>query len=276
MRVIDVGVSIGGYVGSAALESARDVYGSTMGGHQSTLKAESTANITTNALQKSMQDCDIDVQQRQNISIHGKDIYLDNLNQSMTTSTLINCDQAAQKSADIANSIANTVSQAIENSSVAGLQWMDTGSDNVSTKMTSNVKNKITQETIQNCKTNINASQQINVGDAGETEFVYVGDLNQDMATAVETKCTQADAQTLKMITDVTNTANQHASYSAENPLQPLADAAASMAKSAMMVGAIILIVLIVFALVFMGGGGGKKVQLAKAQGVVSAAVSPA
>lgn len=258
--------------GLAELESARDVYGSTMGGHQSTLKAESTANITTNALQKSMQDCSSKVVQSQTVCADGPIIVDGNLIQDMSATILGDCSQVAQKSADIANSIANTVSQAIDNTSVAGLQWADTGSDNVATKMTSNVTNSITQETVQNCQQNINASQSVCT-----SSYIDIGgDLMQNMDTAVEINCTQADAQTLKMITDVTNTANQHASYSAENPLQPLADAAASMAKSAMMVGAIILIVLIIFALVFMGGGGGKKVQLAKAQGMVSAAVSPA
>ena len=243
-----------------------------MGGHQTKQSVEATTDVTSNAVFDSIQDCASYMTGDQTISVSGAGNVLSGASQSISMSIDTNCLKQATQQASFMTDIANSIQQSLDSSQVAMTQWADPSGDDVSTKVNQNITSNVSTTDIQNCAASLSGKQLISVSG---TQNVAT-DLVQNMAMTQITSCMMNSDQSAKAVSDVTNTTNQHSSYTSTNPLSFISDAISSVANAiggsftaiAAIVGFIVLVIVAVVIGVFHhsseagGSGAGSGIQL--------------
>lgn len=227
-----------------------------MGGHESKQKINVSTNVAANIVQNTAQNC-INVAYGGNtFNINGNYNDISGVTQTVSISINSTCSTFASQDSTFNSDLANALSQVLNDQEVALTQWMDNSKDDQETNITQNVTANFTQTTVQNCVNNLNGYNIFNVSGDGNV----VKNITQTATLSVISQCLLQNGQTSDVVSNITNTVNQHGTYTSENPLAFITDAIEAVLKSAMVIAAVIFIVLVCFVFLFMLMRRGKKV----------------
>ena len=221
---------------------------SSMGGHQTKQTVLQSTKISADVVQKTTNNCLTTVFGQNCLNVSGTGNRVSGTTQSVTIGKKTSCSTLAKQNNTFENDLKSAISQALEDKQVAGTQWMDTSKDENLLAIKRDIEARFTQETVQACVDNITVGNCINVHGSYNT----VEDVKQTaVADAIASKCVLDDEQTSHMVNKITDTANQHATYTSENPLAFIGDAIKGIANSIAAVAAVIIIVMICFVFLF-------------------------
>ena len=226
-----------------------------MGGHTSKQSVDATTNVVTNATLNVSQNCLSYMDGTQVISIHGSGIiFKGNIQQSQLSVDMKCIDQMSQEG-DFESQLTASITQQLEDEEVAATQWMDPSGDDQKTDITSNVTTNITFNDVQNCLATLNGTQLFVVSGSND---VIVDNMQEQTMTLAQ-QCLMSGGQTVDVVSDITNTVNQHSTYDSENPWSFIVDAIEAVLKSAMAIAAVVFIAIVILVMVFEVGTRRKK-----------------
>jgi hypothetical protein len=233
--------------------AAVGLYGLLKGsGHESKQSVLSTTTTTANIVQQTAQNC-IDVSYGGNvIDVNGNYNILSGVDQTVSLSVNSDCSTFASQNSTFNSDLSDAMSQILSDQEVALTQWIDTSKDTQYTNITENVTANFTQSTVQSCVNNLNGYNVLSVTGSGNV----IKNITQDVSLNILSQCLIQNSQTGSSISDITNTVNQHSTYTSTNPFAFIADALESMSRSAMAIAAIIFIVIVSFVIIFMSKSG--------------------
>jgi hypothetical protein len=226
-----------------------------MGGHSSKQTVDVSTSVTANIMQTTAQNC-INVAYGGNtITINGNYNVVSGVDQTVSISINSACSTFAAQNSTFDADLENALSQILSDQEVALTEWMDNSQDDQNTDVKQNVTTNFTQSTVQNCVNNLDGYNILSVTGSGNV----VQDITQTATLNVISQCILKGQQTSDVVSSITNTVNQHSVYTSENPLAFIADAVASVLKSAMAIAAVLFIVILCFVFVFMVAGRRKR-----------------
>jgi hypothetical protein len=217
---------------------------------------EATAAVVATAVQNVSQNCINYVDAQNQLVIRGNGNVVGNVSQMLSVSVDSNCVTQTAQSAEFQNRLQASATQLLEESGVAGLEWLDGSKKNLEAVVRTSVATGITATTVQNCLGTINSRNILQV--QGDNNVVR--DVTQGITANMISQCLLSNEQASRTINDITTAANQHSVGVSENPLTPIFDAVTATSQAAMMMFALMFIVVVAF--VFMFGlptGGGSK-----------------
>ena len=239
-----------------------------MGAHQSTQTVDQTSKVVSTASMSSVQECLVTSVGGQEIVIWGDDNVVTDVDQNLTITVAAKCKNNPDMGANYDNDVKfNLTQQLKEHKGFLG-GFGDFGHDTQVEHMTQNITNNIKFEAMQKCVYDT----------AGTQVFVVKGDNNvvhgalQQEALKIAGGCILNLQGSADVVNKQTNTINQHSDYSADGPLDVIADMFKNMFSSGMMsILAVCFIVFICFILlVFMALKVGHKKKPAPAPIVIA------
>ena len=231
-----------------------------MGGHQSTQTVQVSTKIVSNAIQQATQDCISYVNSSNLIDISGNNNRIDGTSQALTVSVNSNCVARTTQAAEFSNKLAENVSQAIKEQSIAMTQWADGSKSENNNILNQSIETNISASTVQKCLNDINTQNILRVSGSGNT----IKNATQSNTVSIISQCLLGQEQSSKVINDITNTVNQQSEIKSVNAFAFIADAITSIFGSMfkfgnMIIIAIVFIVIISFIFIFMKLIHGKK-----------------
>ena len=190
-----------------------------MGGVHSRANATTVANIISNVISNDVQNCGFDVNAIQGLNMDGTGGVFSNNTMTQTITHRTSCSQAATRTGDLQNKIADQIKQFASTQSVALADLVGNSSSDVNTMIENTVANNITYNTIQNCVDAINASQVVHIG--GKGNVAQNNTFTQSLTALVD--CLSNTQEVINVANDVSNIIDQHAETKQENPLDFLA-----------------------------------------------------
>jgi hypothetical protein len=218
-----------------------------MGGHQTKQSVEQSTKIGANVMQKTVSNCLTTTLSQNCLNVSGSNNYVSGVHQSVSIGRDAKCSTFASQNNTFKNDLKSSITQALEDKEVAGLQWMDTSKDENTVAIKRDIEATFTQETVQACVDNHVVGNCINVTGTSNT----VENITQEAVLNSFSDCILSEKQTSEMVNKITDTTNQHATYTSENPLAFIGDAMKAIATSIAAVAAVIVIVLICFVFLF-------------------------
>ena len=202
-----------------------------MGGHQSRQSVSMTADVLASAVQSVSQKCISRVAGGDEVSVAGSGNVVSGVAQSMSISVDSQCAAQVTQAASFQSSLAATVAQSLKDQQVAMTQWLDGSGDDSSTAIAQTVQTNVTADTAQTCLNDINSQNIVSVVGDGNV----VSDVAQQDTVSLISRCMLGQGQTSKAVAAVTDTVNQHSTYTSKNPLAFIADAFEALARSALL-----------------------------------------
>ena len=218
-----------------------------MGGHHSKQSVKVSTNVVTNASLNVTQNCLTFMDGTQVISIYGSGIIFKGNIQRSTLSVDSKCVSQMSQQGEFENKLTDSISQELKDQEVAMTQWMDSSGDDQETDIVQNVTTNITFTDVQNCIDSLQGTQLFIV--RGNNDVVV--DNMQDQTMTLASSCMMGGGQTVDVVNDVTNTVNQHSTYTSKNPFAFITDAIEAALKSAMAIAAVVFIAIVILVLVF-------------------------
>jgi hypothetical protein len=218
-----------------------------MGHHQSKQTVDVSTKVAANIVQNTAQDCITVGYGSNKIKINGNYNAVEHVAQKVSVGVDSNCSTFSKQNSSFKTDLQNGLSQTLKDQEVAMTEWMDNSRDTQSDHVRQSVTANFTQNAVQNCVNGLVGINDLYVMGNGNV----VKDITQDATLSILARCVQGNGQTNSVVSDITNTINQHSQYTSQNPLAFISDAFAAMAQSAAAVAAIIFIVVICFVFVF-------------------------
>jgi hypothetical protein len=218
-----------------------------MGGHQSVQSVSISTNVVGSAVQKVTQSCISYVNSDNVLAVSGDGNVLGDVTQTMSVSVNSVCSANITQNAKFQNSLANSVSELLKDQEVSMTQWLDNSQDDSNAAIQQNVTTNVTSTTVQTCLDNINSQNILNITGSGN----IIKDAVQSSTVSMISHCLLSQGQTSQSVNAITNTVNQHSTYTSKNPLAFMSDAIESVIKSVIMIAAVIFIVVICFIGIF-------------------------
>ncbi len=206
-----------------------------------------TSTLVSNAALDVTENCLAFMDETQVISVVGSgNVFSGNVQQA-DLSVDMKCVSTFDQAGDFENKLADNIQQELEQSSIAMTQWMDPTGDNQSTAITQNVTTNIQFRDVQTCLAK----------ESGAQLFVVEGDNNTIVSNAqrqtmnMATQCLMSGNQAATVANEVTNTMNQHAVITSENPLDFISDALTAIFGSVAAMAALGFVALVAVILLF-------------------------
>lgn len=219
-----------------------------MGGHSSTQSINVSTDVAANIVQNTAQSC-INVSYGGNtFNIDGDYNDISGVKQNVAISVNSTCSTFAGQNSTFSTDLQHALTQFLNDQQIALTQWLDNSRDDQATNISQSVTANFTQSTVQNCVNNLDGRNIFNVSGNGNV----VKDITQSTTLNVISQCLLQNGQTNDVVSTITNTVNQHGTYTSANPLAFITDAIGAIAKSVLAVAAVIFIVLICFVFLFL------------------------
>lgn len=219
-----------------------------MGGHSSSLSVKMTTNMVSDGLYSTTQNCLVYANSDQKIVVNGNGNIVQGNTQQTSVQVDQDCYQKSVTDVSLQQAVNSQIIQSLKDQQVAMTQWLDSGKDDVSTTVSTNVTSKISVTSTQNCIANLSSSQAIIVQG---NENIVSGNVQKSARTAM-LDCVQGTQQTSSVTQDTTNSVNQHGEYQSENPFAFITDAITACFKSALIFAAVAFIIIVALVFVFM------------------------
>lgn len=227
-----------------------------MGGHVSKQKVDVSTEISAKIIQNATQNC-INVTMGGNtIAINGDYNILNGVNQTVSLSVNTDCSTFARAGNTFDSDLASSLSQVLHDQGIALTEWTDTSKTDQETNIRQSITANFTQSVVQNCISQLNGRNILSVTGSGNV----IKNITQSASLNLISRCLLQNAQTSSVISDITNSVNQHSSHISENPLSFISDAWTAISRSALAFAAVCFIVVVSFVFIFlyfMGSGGG-------------------
>lgn len=218
-----------------------------MGSHYSTQTVAVSTNVVTNASLNTAQNCVTFMDGTQVISIYGSGIIYKGNIQRATLSVDSKCVSQMNQQGEFENKLTDSIIQELKDQEIAMTQWLDPGGDLQITDIVQNVTTNVTFKDVQNCIDSLQATQLSIV--RGNNDVIV--DNIQEQTMNLASTCMMRGDQTVDVVNDVTNTINQHSTYTSKNPFAFITDAIEATIKSAMAIAAVVFIAFVILILVF-------------------------
>ena len=226
-----------------------------MGGHQSKQSISASTKVVGSVVQTVSQDCITYVNSANEIVIRGNGNVVGTVDQSVSIKVSSDCGISTMQDADFENKLKTSMSQVLSDQEIALTQWLDNSKDDTENSLSQTIKTKVTQATVQTCLNNVNGHNVFAI--SGDDNVV--GKATQASALDVISSCMLNQGQQSSTVNDISNTINQHSTYTSQNPLAFLTDALEAIMKSAMTLLAVVFIVIVCFIVIYMSLRRGKK-----------------
>lgn len=244
------------------------------GGHTTqTVKTNIYTDIATSVVAKSIQSCASFADVKQELRVQGSSyVVMDGISMDQKFSVTIQCAQDQKQMTEIQNQITNKLMQSGHQTNQAVLGAVNSLFDekndqNLSTNVSTLIKNDINVELIQKITNQVNQVQSFVVKDSDHVIFKHVA--MQQVSNAI-LDITQKSIQQTKLAIAMQNQTDQDATQEMRNPIADTLTAYGGMMKDIfaglgnLMSGPLFTILLIIIALMivgmvlkkFMGGGG--------------------
>ena len=224
-----------------------------MGGHHSKQTVGVSTDLVTNASLNVAQDCLAFMDGTQVISIYGSGIIFKGNIQRATLSVDSKCVSQMGQQGEFENKLTDSITQTLKDQEIAMTQWMDPSGDNQTTDIVQNVTTNITFNDVQNCIDSLQGTQLFIV--RGNNDVIV--DNMQEQTMNLASTCMMSGGQTVDVVNDVTNTVNQHSTYTSKNPFAFITDAIEAAVMSAAAIAAVVFIAIVILVLVFEIGSKG-------------------
>ncbi len=218
-----------------------------MGGHHSKQTVAESTSVAANIVQTTAQNCISVAYGGNTVNIDGDFNNVSGVNQTVSVSVDSSCSTFASQDSTFTSDLQNAISQSLSDQEVALTEWMDDSRDDQGAYIGNQVTANFTQSTVQNCVNTLNGQNILNVTGTGNV----VKDITQKMTLDLISQCILGNDQTNSVVSDITNAANQQATYVSQNPFAFITDAITAVLRSAMLTLAILFIVFICFILLF-------------------------
>lgn len=192
-----------------------------MGGSSSRQSVSASTSVAAKIVQDTIQDCLVTAVGGNTVNISGSGNNLSDVTQKVSISVNSNCQALSSQSSSFQNAMQNSVSQNLRDQSVALTQWMDNSSRNTSTQLSQSVSTELDQKMVQNCTSKLNGQNIIAISGDNNT----VKNVVQDATLSLIAKCLQQNGQAGNVISQITNSVNQHQEAVSANPLAFIGDA---------------------------------------------------
>ena len=245
-----------------------------MGGHQSTQSVNTSAKLAASVVQSATQSC-INIGSGSNIiSFGGNNNVVDGVNQTVSVSVNSNCQVLTGQDSTFQAALASAATSTLDSQQVAMTQWMDNSHTDQSTSISNQLNTNLSQATAQTCLNQLAASNQLQFSGSGNV----VKNIAQNATMDVISNCLMKNGQTNTMVSDITNTVNQHAQYKSENPFAFITDAITAVAKNITYTVALVFIAIVCFVVLYeiLKHSGRRRRAAAAAVGSPAAATGPA
>lgn len=209
-----------------------------MGQTNQTISA--TSSLVTDASLDVTQKCLAFMDETQVISVMGSgNVFSGNI-QEADLSVDMKCVSSFEQADEFSNKLADNIQQELEQTSIAMTQWMDPTGHNQSSDIVQNVSTNVRLADVQTCLAK----------ESGTQLFVTQGNNNlfannaQRQTMNLVSQCMASGGQVASVVNEVTNTMNQHAVVTAQNPLAFISDALSALVES---LGGMVILAFVVF-----------------------------
>lgn len=217
------------------------------GGHKTVQTVTGTSTAVANVMQIVNQSCINIINGGNVIDISGNFNIIDGLSQTSSISITSDCVGHVKQTTSLDTIINDAISQTSNDQEIALTQWLDNSKDTTRTNLISNITTNVSSTTSQTCVNDLDSKNIFIVSGSGN----IVKGAAQKSAIDLISKCLLGQEQASSVINDMTNTVNQHSTYTSKNPFAFITDAIEGVMKSSVGVIAIIFIVLVCFIIVF-------------------------
>lgn len=218
-----------------------------MGGQQSKQKVSATTRVASETAMDLTQNCVSYMDGTQVISINGNNNVFSGNTQRMSMNVDAKCVSQAGQDGSFENKLNDAVTQQLKNESVALTQWLDNSKQSLKQDIDETVTSAFKFKDVQNCMNELTGTQVIAI----EGDDNVVTNNLQDQSMALAADCLMAGAQTSQAASDITNTMNQHSTYTSKNPFAFITDAIEGVFQSAFGVAALVFIAIVILVIVF-------------------------
>ncbi len=212
-----------------------------MGGHQSKQTVLQSTQLLSNIVQKTAQNCFGTTTGDNELNISGSDDNVSDIKQNITLSVKTSCSDLSSQSSTFNTNLQTSIQQTLKDQEVALTQWMDNSNDSQYSSIAQKIQTNVTNDVVQNCINTLDGKNVINITGSGDT----VKDATQNIQLSLIAKFLLQNGQTNDVINSITNTTNQHSTYTSKNPLAFITDSIESVSKSIIHMVAIFFIVFI-------------------------------
>lgn len=196
-----------------------------MGGTSSSNSTKIDVSAAVTLLSQNIMNCASNTMASQELVVSGNFNVVDG-RQMQTLHLSATCSQNAQNIADLQQQISTALKAAAEAQSTALLGALNSTSSDVSTMITNDVKQNITQQTVANIVNSTNLQQKILI--SGDRNIVNFS--QEQTAQLVFTSC-QDVINNLKSVQTMNNALDTSSSATTKNPLAEVVDSLGNMFK---------------------------------------------
>jgi hypothetical protein len=226
-----------------------------MGGHQSKQSISASTKVVGSVVQTVSQDCITYVNSANEIVIRGNGNVIGTVDQSVSIKVSTTCGVFNDQDSTFTSKLNDSMTQVLSDQQIALTQWLDNSKDDTENSISQTIKTNVKQATVQTCLNNVNGHNVFAI--SGDDNVV--GKATQASALDVISSCMLNQGQQSSTVNDISNTINQHSTYTSQNPLAFLTDALEAIMKSAMTLLAVVFIVIVCFIVIYMSLRRGKK-----------------
>jgi hypothetical protein len=218
-----------------------------MGGHQSTQSVNSSAKLAATVVQTATQDC-INVGSGENIvNVNGNYNVIDGVKQNLSLSINSSCPVLTGQDSTFQAALSNALTNTNASQSVALTEWINNTRNTQESNINNQLQTNLTQSTAQKCLSSLNGANIQNISGSGNV----VKNVAQNVSLNVISQCLMKNGQTNNMVSDITNTVNQHSVYKSENPFAFITDALTAISSNVVYTVALIFVALVFFAILY-------------------------
>jgi len=222
-----------------------------MGHHQSKQTIDESTRVAANIVQNTAQNCISVAYGNNTVAINGNYNDVSDVAQKVSVKINSNCSTFANQNNTFKSDLQNSVGQTLSDQEIAFMEWMDNSRDTQKTNIDQSVTTNFTQSAVQNCVNSLSGDNNLYVSGNGNVIKNIVQNSTLDMIS----QCLLGNGQTSSVVSDITNTVNQHSTYTSKSPFQFIADAFTSIAKSVIAAAAILFIIVVCFVLMIVAMG---------------------
>lgn len=199
-----------------------DLVGGLFGGSGSSAKSTATidTSLAVNALARNVMSCASTNMVSQTFVVSGSNNIVQNTKQVQALQFNSSCAQSTQNIAELQQTITNAIQQAANAQSTAVLSVLGGSRSDVDTKISNDVKQNITQETIQNIVHTSAAQQSIII--SGNNNIINNFDQSQTLSIVLN-NC-QNVINNLRSVQDINNALNSNSTATTTNPISEIVD----------------------------------------------------
>lgn len=212
------------------------------GGSKSVSNVKIDTSLAVEALAKNVMNCTSNTKILQSFIISGDYNVIKNSKQVQALKFNQECKQSAQNIADLQQTIANAINNSASAQGSGVLSALGASSSEANTNILNNIKQSITQETIQNIVNTSAAQQELII--SGNNNIV--DNFEQTQTLDIVLKNCQEVINNLKVIQDLNNKISQDSTAITKNPIAEVIDSVGSIFTSFGMMGVIVIIACII------------------------------